>query len=266
MDSIDRRKSVRHYKIKFLDADKISEILRILDEEQIGPSGYRLRFEFIAENLDQDIKKIVTYGFMSGRYGAIVAWVDDNKYAYIDYGYLMEKIALRLVEIGIGTCWLGGSFSKRSIIEAMEIDQSDEKNIPSILAVGYEEEGRSIRELIISKTKRKRKDFNEFFFTGALTPIVDEEQKDILEGVRWAPSAMNRQPVRIVWDGERVHFYLVDVTTSLRYLDMGVAMCHFEERAHEHGIEGKWMVDEQATLTNWIYLYSFIIEKRKNKQ
>ncbi|QSX08438.1 hypothetical protein J0B03_11710 [Alkalibacter rhizosphaerae] len=260
MDSIDRRKSVRNYKSRFLDADTISEILHILDEEQVGPSGRRMKFEFIAENLDQNTRKIVTYGFLRGRYGAIVAWVNEEKYAYIDYGYLLEKIALRLVDIGIGTCWLGGSFSKQSIIEAMEMDKSFEKTIPAILAVGYEEEGRSVRDLIISKTKRKRKDFNDFFFTGALTEIEEEFQKEILEGVRWAPSAMNRQPVRVIWDEHRVHFYLVDVSTSLRYLDMGVAMRHFEERALEHGIKGKWVVDEQATLTNWVYLYTFVVE------
>lgn len=263
MDSIDRRKSVRNYKNTFLEARKISEILRILEEEQKGPSGNIIKFEFIAENLDEDIRKIVTYGFLSGRYGAIVGWVDEEKYSYIDYGYLMEKIALRLVDIGIGTCWLGGSFSKQSIIEAMEIDQSYEKNIPAILAVGYEEEGRNIRDLIISKTRRRRKDFNNYFFTGSLSEIEEEYKKDILEAVRWAPSAMNRQPVRVVWDENRVHFYLVDTTTPLRYLDLGVAMRHFEEKAAEYGLDGSWIVDAQAILTNWSYFYTFDLKNAK---
>lgn len=261
MDSIDRRRSVRNYKGFFLDADVISEILKIIGQEQVGPSGRRLKFEFIAENMEETTKKIVTYGFLRGRYGAIVGWVKEDKYAYIDYGYLLEKIALRLVEIGVGTCWLGGSFSKQSIIEAMELDRSFEKTIPAILAVGYEEEGRSIRDLIISKTQRKRKEFDDFFFTGELTEIKEEYKKEILDGVRWAPSAMNRQPVRVVWDDRRVHFYLVDASVPLRYLDMGIAMRHFEERAMEQGIKGKWVVDEQAILTNWIYLYTFEIQE-----
>ncbi|MBF7097658.1 nitroreductase family protein [Alkalibacter mobilis] len=259
MDSIERRKSVRKYRDNFIEAEKISEIIRILEEAETGPGGNYIKFEFIAENLSGEVKNVVTYGFLSGRYGAIAGWVSDEPYAIIDYGYILEKIALNLVDLDIGTCWLGGSFSKRNIIEAMEKDRSLNKSIPAILAVGYEGEGRRIRDFLISGTKRKRKDFDETFFTGNFEKIKENYKREILEGVRWAPSAMNKQPVRVIWDEHRVHFYLVDTSLKMRYLDMGIAMSHFELKAAANGIKGEWKIDEQATLTNWTYMYTYDI-------
>ena len=48
------------------------------------------------------------------------------------------------------------------------------------------------------------------FFDGTFsTPLTMNEQNlsDILEAVRWAPSAANMQPWRVVKDGDKFHFY-----------------------------------------------------------
>jgi hypothetical protein len=70
--------------------------------------------------------------------------------------------------------------------------------------------------------------------------------------VRLGPSASNRQPWRIIRDGNDWHFYLRrtpgygERNTSLLKLadlqrvDMGIAMCHFELTARELGLSGEW--------------------------
>ena len=84
----------------------------------------------------------------------------------------------------------------------------------------------------------------------------------MLEVVRWAPSASNKQPWRVVRGRKRWHFYLArtkgygkGLLTSLvkladlQRVDMGIAMCHFELAAREAGIEGRWVTDRPLPRT-----------------
>lgn len=260
MDAIDKRKSVRKYKERFLNADEITKILHLLEMPFTGPGRNEIKFEFIAQDLDEDKGKVGTYGFVSGKYGAILGWCPKESYAYVDYGFTLENIALNLIDMDLGTCWLGGSFSRKNVIQAIGTDQRDSKTIPGILTVGYEAQGKRIRDVFISGTKRRRKELEECFFDSGLQPIEDEERKYILEGVRWAPSAMNRQPTRVIWDGNKVHFYLADAKIDLRYIDIGIAMCHFERRSRNEGLKGKWIIDSEAPKPNWLYVYTYLIE------
>ena len=66
--------------------------------------------------------------------------------------------------------------------------------------------------------------------------------------VRIGPSASNKQPWRIVVDGERLHLYLARTpryrrlvpSTDLQMIDMGIAMQHLEISARELGLAGSW--------------------------
>jgi len=76
-----------------------------------------------------------------------------------------------------------------------------------------------------------------------------------LDMVRLGPSARNKQPWRIIWDGDAWHFYLqrqkdrtiklasaLMLIEDLQRIDMGIAMCHFELTARELGLAGRWVV------------------------
>lgn len=76
-----------------------------------------------------------------------------------------------------------------------------------------------------------------FFFDRSFsTPLSRNDQKlsDVLETVRWAPSAANMQPWRIVKDGNQFHFYEkhtrhydAENYGDVQKIDMGIALCHF---------------------------------------
>ena len=67
--------------------------------------------------------------------------------------------------------------------------------------------------------------------------------KEPLEAVRLSPSAVNKQPWRIVIDGNRVHFYEKQSKGydsgdwDIQKIDMGIALCHFDLAAKERGID-----------------------------
>ena len=73
--------------------------------------------------------------------------------------------------------------------------------------------------------------------------------------VRKGPSASNKQPWRVVKEGNLWHFYLqrtpgyrermlvrLFTVADMQRLDMGIAMCHFELMARDLGLAGKWQV------------------------
>ena len=52
--------------------------------------------------------------------------------------------------------------------------------------------------------------------------------------VRWAPSAVNKQPWRVVVQDRKYHFYekkdkgyVNEATGDLQKIDVGIALCHF---------------------------------------
>jgi len=63
-----------------------------------------------------------------------------------------------------------------------------------------------------------------------------------LEMVRLAPSAVNRQPWRIVLDKHAAHFYLLRAkgmgggVLDMQKIDLGIALCHFDLAAQEAGL------------------------------
>ena len=64
------------------------------------------------------------------------------------------------------------------------------------------------------------------------TPLNYSE--DCLDAVRWAPSAANRQPWRVVKNNENYHFYLkhpegysAGAEWDVQKIDLGIAICHF---------------------------------------
>ena len=65
---------------------------------------------------------------------------------------------------------------------------------------------------------------------------------EVLELVRWAPSAVNKQPWRIVVRDGVYHFYekkdkgyIREETGDLQKIDVGIALCHFVTGIEENG-------------------------------
>ena len=233
--------------------------------QQNGPLGGQARFELVAGK-DSDLKELKglgTYGFIKGATGFIVgATTDDTKHLE-DYGYLLEKIILYATDLGLGSCWLGGTFTKT--IFAKKISVNEGELVPSVAAVGYiAKRPRRIDALIRRGANAdKRRAWQQLFFEGDFSsPLSRQQAGDYatpLEMVRLAPSASNKQPWRVVMDDSRWHFYLqrtagyqersllkFNNVVDLQRIDMGIAMCHFDLSARELELQGKWLIEEPS--------------------
>ena len=178
-----------------------------------------------------------------------------------DFGYLMERIVLFATDIDLGTCWLGGSFRKSSF--AKRISASSGESVPAVSSVGYVSDTRYTADTAIRRSAGSRRRFSwehMFFHSEFGAPISREDAGAYavpLEMIRLGPSASNKQPWRIIKDGDTWHFYLQRTrgyreawtmkllrVADIQRLDMGIAMSHFELTANELGLRGRWEVSE----------------------
>lgn len=262
---IQQRFSCRTYLEKPIEAAKRHKLQDFLASSKVGPLGTPLRFHLIAATeQDRDsLKDLGTYGFIQGASGFIVGAVETAGKDLEDYGYMMEYIILVATDLGLGTCWLGGSFTRSSFIETISV--KDEEQVPAVTSIGYIDNPEEARNGLIRQQvgANNRLAWEKLFFHKEFgVPLAPQEAgvyATPLEMVRLGPSASNKQPWRLVKDANLWHFYLqrskgyppslaskLLKIADLQRVDMGIAMCHFELTAKELGLKGKWTIQEPA--------------------
>lgn len=274
LDSISQRISVRSYDPRPLGARAASAIREAFEACQPGPFGGRPRFLLLdtaaagfggsSEGASAEVdaggkapaqgRKIGSYGFIKGAPAFIVGAIGKGPFANEDYGYCLEGVILRATELGLGTCWLGGTFSRGQAAAALSLSEGE--MMPCITPVGRAADRRSLMERLVRAGARgdARKPPRELFFEGDFShPLVEAgDFGKVLEAVRTAPSASNKQPWRILRqagpEGEAWQLYLAEDriynsalgAMKMQNVDMGIAMRHFEVAARALGLPGSW--------------------------
>jgi hypothetical protein len=207
------------------------------------------------------LKGLGTYGLIKGARGFIVGAMSPHEKNLEDYGYVLEQIILFATDLGLGTCWLGGNFTKSSF--SKKISASHEESVPAVISIGYFNDPQRARNSFIRQRigADRRLPWGSLFFNREFgAPLTHEEADGFatpLNMVRLGPSASNKQPWRIIKDSNSWHFYM-QRTPGYRYnlvsrllsiedlqrVDMGIAMCHFELTTNELGLKGKWGIQE----------------------
>jgi len=256
IDAMKQRTSVRTYEDKPIEAEVACKIEELLNQTHRGFFGNTARFGLIekhAVNVNEKVR-LGTYGFVKGAPYFIAGAVSRRSMAEADYGYLFEQIILQLTRMGLGTCWIGGTFRRKDYVGVLDL-RSDEM-IPAISPVGYSTGRRAISDRVIRWAAKgdMRKPHEELFFDQDFSTALALERtgryRDVLEMVRIAPSASNRQPWRWVALGNTYHLHLERSkgfrkhvpSPDLQMIDMGIAMAHFELATKELGLPGEWEV------------------------
>lgn len=257
-DIIRSRSSWRGYQSLLLEPELRQTIIDFIATQKQGPLGSATRFKLIEKDdpMRLDNASLGTYGFIKNARNFIAGAVGIGSNHWEDYGYNLEKIILKMTDLGLGTCWLGGTFRRSEFAPLLEL-QEDEV-IPAITPVGYGTAYRAVRDRVIrwGAKSKSRKAWESLFFDWSFNLLLSADDAGdfapILELVRLAPSASNRQPWRIVRQDDSIHFYLQRTpnysgftkSADLQRVDMGIAMCHFELAAREAGLNGEWVCSE----------------------
>lgn len=241
MDSMRARRSVRTYQYEPLTPEVRSQLTAYLaDINQLkGPFGNKVRIELVDKDDQNQEFKLGTYGVIKGAQTFLAVACEKNDHALEDLGFLFEKVILFCTSIGLGTVWIGGTFNKGNFSKAMNLKSNE--ILPIVSPVGYESSQKSFLSKLMGGNSSKRFAFEEVFFdTNFETALTEEKANsyaDVLEMIRMAPSAMNKQPWRILKDGNTLHMYSAG-KIDMSQVDIGIAMCHLSLSSEEKGLGG----------------------------
>lgn len=249
-------RSFRNMNISDKQIDLLEEAIQQLPEPPLG-SSVRFMIEAAKENEMERIKKLGTYGTIKNPRAFLMGACQDTREALVDFGYLTELLVLKMEEIGLGSCWLGGSFQKSRFAECMMCAENE--IVPSVIAMGIPMESPTLMDRFIrlNAKSRKRKSWNDLFFVNDFqTPLSKEQAGNMaesLEMVRLAPSASNKQPWRVLFEESKKSFHFILERTGnyhkvfdllklpdLQKIDLGIGLAHFDCSVRAKNISGHW--------------------------
>lgn len=257
INAIKERHSVRTYEAKEIEKEIIEKIEKYLENIE-SPFKNKVKIRLVRAGYSNESKKLGTYGVIKGANYFLVAVCEGKDFDFTALGYELEKVILYCTSLGLGTCWIGGTFNKGNFAKAVNLNEKE--ILPIISPLGYEADKKSFIASIFSKSTGKRKDFEELFFNGNFnTPLTKEEAgdyKEVLEMVRLAPSAVNKQPWRILRENNNYHFY-IDGKGEFPKIDMGIALSHFHLMCDQLGIVGAFENNKPEIESKYEYLISW---------
>ncbi|MBN2685035.1 MAG: hypothetical protein JXR40_07135 [Pontiellaceae bacterium] len=272
LEAIECRTSVRNFKNEPLSASDLSGIKSALPDEECGPFGNRLRAAILHPTKDNPKAidglggLLGTYGFIKNAQAYAVAALKPAPFALNDFGFLLEGAVLKATQLGIGSCWLGGSFRPGPF--GVAINAQGDEFIPAVIAFGYPSPKPRIADKLIKMHHNKgnrRAAWETLFFHQNDFHIPADPANNIsttlLRAVHAAPSSCNTQPWRIAKEDHCFHFFFqrnsrytkkdkLIGNADLQMIDMGIAMRHFEISARECKINGKWVLLENPHTKN----------------
>ena len=161
-----------------------------------------------------------SYGMFSGVRG-IMLLKGDRTLPHLRemVGYYGERLVLEATALGLGTCWVGGTFDKK----ALSVPEHEE--LVCVVPAGpVRSEGTWKEKLIRGVTHRKSKTVEELL--QADRPI-DDRLRRAMELVRLAPTARNGQKVTFLLKDESITAHVPD-DYHLDLVDLGICKLHLE--------------------------------------
>ena len=246
---VKNRRSVRTFDNRELSAEDREKLLSFMAEIE---NPYEIPIEFKLLNAKE---QKLTSPVVSGTDLYVGAKAKRVPHMEEAFGYSFEKLVLYAQSIGVGTVWIGGTMDRTAFERAMSLNE-DEK-MPCVSPLGYPAKKMSIKEGLMRKGVKadSRLPFETLFFDSNFDVPLTEEKAGrlagVLEMVRWAPSAVNKQPWRVVVDKNAAHFYLKrnkgfisDAVGDMQKIDLGIALCHFELAAKESGLDVNFCIND----------------------
>lgn len=239
LETIQKRRSFRTFDGRPLSEEDSEKILAFARQAN-NPYDIPIEWFLLSAEKDKLVVPVVT-----GCDTYIAGKMKKVPHAEEAFGYAFEKVVLYATSLGIGTTWIAGTMERKVFEEA--IDLKEDEVMPCVSPLGYPAKKMSFRETMMRKGIRadSRLPFEELFYEGDYNHVYGKKNNELnrlLEYVRFAPSAVNKQPWRIVVKDGYAHFYekkdkgyTSKDNWDIQKIDMGIAMCHFALGLEEAG-------------------------------
>ncbi len=251
------RRSVRRYDREPLHETTLAQVWEIVSG--VKPLIPGNRFEALMRNVESGeslAEALGGYGRILTPPHYLVPYLAGERHLLTDLGYRVEQIAVRLVTLGLDSCYIG-SLGRESKVRARFL-LSDKARIGAFLVFGRPSAApgsRAVNRLMRTVAgAAKKMPMNRIFFqeTFAVPATPSLELAPLLEAARNAPSADNAQPWRFLWQSGRLHLFVT--RNNWRYFggprreyclyDGGICMANVALAMEASGLEGHWTMYE----------------------
>ncbi|MDK2807445.1 MAG: hypothetical protein PWP24_176 [Clostridiales bacterium] len=245
--TVKQRQSVRNYQERPLTKSEREQIEQYI-EHLSNPFSVAVSFHLLDHDATENGEKLGTYGVIKGASNYVGASVGTEELNLEALGYSFEALILYLTSLGFGTCWLGGTFDRSKFAAAMHLNK--DSIFPAISPIGIPTGKRRVSDRMTRwaiKADQRLLWQDLFFDSNFSTPLNKDAAGDYafpLEMLRLAPSAVNKQPWRIVKEKDSFHFYEFHSLKENKHgidiqrTDVGIGACHFHLAALEKGLSG----------------------------
>jgi nitroreductase len=199
----------------------------------------------------EQTQRVLTY--MIGSYGLVRnpphllvgILPQESDVARLDLGYVLEQVVLEATRLGLGTCWITGSYDAQQAGSSVGLATGEVA--AAVCALGYPAQdawgrfhSRTVRRLARG---HRRKPLTDIVFAGrwGVRWLLDGTAPMLtaaLDHARLAPSAVNRQPWRFIIRPDDVALALVRPEP----IDGGIVMAHMALASAALGYRGTWQV------------------------
>lgn len=128
--TVRERKSVRSYESRTLndrDRERIKEWIAEIAEttESSEPFSAPMKIRLLTAAKGTNTEKLGTYGVIRGAKEFLAVTVKNTENAPETVGYHFERLVLAATSIGLGTCWLAGTFNRERFTEALDLKDNE---------------------------------------------------------------------------------------------------------------------------------------------
>ena len=148
------------------------------------------------------------------------------------YGWYAEEVILLASHLGLGTCWVAGTYKKELVADtALEGQRND-----AIIPIGYEMEKvplkqRTIRRTLVSRNKKPKKLIDSDVEFDDIPDWIKKGLDAVIDG----PSAINLQPVSFSYKDGVLRAHFDESVGRWEAVDFGIAKLHFHLAVDEIG-------------------------------
>ena len=154
-------------------------------------------------------------------------------------GYLGQAFVLEATHLGLGTCWIAGSFDKERAAQLVALEPGE--RVVAVTPLGYPTARQPGGErLFRTMVKASSRASVEKLAPGILDGGWPQWAVTAVHAARLAPSGANRQPWRFRWDGDSLVLSRAEKLYWTAPIDLGIARLHVELGAAHDGVHGVW--------------------------
>jgi nitroreductase family protein len=214
-DAILHRKSHRIFTPAPLSEEEMEAIQNKISAINLE-TGLTIEFEEDGSRAFQDFRK--SYGLFKNVRSLILLKGNAGLAHFREkIGFYGEELVLFVEELGIGSCWVGGTFDRESFC------YPEDEHIQAVIALGHSGEEGIGRKLIGSLFPMKKKPWHERISGQDFYPHWIQEG---MEAVALAPSALNKQKPKFFYEHGELRASVPD-NYDMDMVDLGIAKYHF---------------------------------------